>query len=172
VFKPLNGSLLTRNIHKKIIDTLTGEQGQRAGESFTSVTRDLEASRILDHDKYGSRIVLLDTPGFDDTERTDEEILRLIGEWLQTTYVESNPRVPYYPNDHICVDTRKKYYCRELCMCNESLIRGCPQHPTGISSCSQNSLVPEVQRTSSLPPQCGILLAPSLMPLERRGSTA
>jgi predicted GTPase len=77
-----------------MIDTLTGEQGQRAGESFTSVTKDLEASRILDHDRYGSRIVLLDTPGFDDTERTDEQILGLIGEWLQTTYGRIKPSCP------------------------------------------------------------------------------
>ncbi|KIM49737.1 hypothetical protein M413DRAFT_115376 [Hebeloma cylindrosporum] len=69
----------------QIIDTLTGQQGQRAKDSLKSVTKDLEASRILDHDRYGSRIVLIDTPGFDDSSRSDEQILKLIGEWLKKT---------------------------------------------------------------------------------------
>ena len=79
---------------EKIIDTLTGQPGLRAAESFTSVTQDLEAYRILDHERYGSRIILVDTPGFDDSNRTDEQILKLIGSWLKKTYVEldtSNP---------------------------------------------------------------------------------
>jgi hypothetical protein len=38
----------------------------------------------------------------------------------------------------------------------ESSIRGCPQHPTAISSCSENLLVAKAQRMSSLPPRCGI----------------
>jgi len=75
---------------KKIIDTLTGEEGRRAGASLESVTRDIEACRILEHETYGSRIVLVDTPGFEDSKRSDEEILKLIGEWLKKTYVKLN----------------------------------------------------------------------------------
>ena len=70
---------------EKIIDTLTGEEGRRARESLESVTRDVEACRILNHETYGSRIVLIDTPGFEDSNRSDEEILKLIGEWLKKT---------------------------------------------------------------------------------------
>ena len=58
------------------------------------MTQDLEAWRILDHEQYGSRIVLVDTPGFDDKNRTDEQILELIGSWLKKTYVELDPRNP------------------------------------------------------------------------------
>ena len=32
-------------------------------------------------DLYGSHIVLIDTSGFDDTKRTDVQILELIGKW-------------------------------------------------------------------------------------------
>jgi predicted GTPase len=70
---------------KKIIDTLTGEPGERAAESYTSVTQNPQAFRILNHETYGSRIVLVDTPGFDDSSRTDAQILELIGEWLKKT---------------------------------------------------------------------------------------
>ncbi|KIM49723.1 hypothetical protein M413DRAFT_21883 [Hebeloma cylindrosporum] len=72
----------------QIIDTLTGEDGKRAGSSLLPVTRDLSASRVLNHEKYHSRIVLVDTPGYDDTEKSDEEILKLIGDWLKKTYIE------------------------------------------------------------------------------------
>ena len=71
----------------QIIDTLAGEEG-RAGDSLASVTQDIAAYRILDHERYGSHIVLVDTPGFDDTKRTDAQILELIGDWLKKTYVE------------------------------------------------------------------------------------
>ena len=86
---------------KKIIDTLTGEPGKRAAESYTSVTKDLAAFRIMDHERYDSRIVLIDTPGFDDSSRTDEQILELIGAWLKKTYVELDPRNRYCLDNHI-----------------------------------------------------------------------
>jgi len=85
---------------KKIIDTLTGEPGRRAADSFASVTQDLTAFRILDHEEYASRIVLIDTPGFD-SSRTDAEILELIGAWLKKTYVELDPRNTYCLDNHI-----------------------------------------------------------------------
>ena len=119
-------------------------------------TKGVEASRILDHERYGSRIVLVDTPGFDDGWRTDEQTLELISKWLEKTYVELDPWDQYYPDNHICADIRNGYYYQGLCMSSESPIRGCPQHPTGISSRSLNSLVPKVQRMSSSLPQCGI----------------
>ena len=34
------------------------------------------------------RLVLVDTPGFDDSERSDTQILMLIAEWLERAYVE------------------------------------------------------------------------------------
>ena len=81
---------------KKIIDALTG-QPRRAAESPTSVTQDIEAIRVLDHERYGSRIVLVEIPGFNHWKRTDEEILNIIREWLENTYVELDPRNPPIP---------------------------------------------------------------------------
>ena len=148
----------------KIIDTLTGQPGRRAGESLKSVTKNLHASRILDHERYGSRIVLVDTPGFDDLEKSDLDILKLIGNWLKKTYIylhlQSSRR-----NNNIFTDTKNEYYYRGSCMCNESLICGCPQHPTAISSCSKNSPVPALQRRSFSPPRCGISSPPRLVNL-------
>jgi len=80
---------LTNSI-KKIIDTLTGERG-RAGDSLASVTKNLTAYRVLGHEQHGSRIVLVDTPGFDDSGRSDEQVLKEIGKWLEKTYVAFNP---------------------------------------------------------------------------------
>jgi hypothetical protein len=142
---------------------------RRAGDSLTSVTQDLAAYRILDHERYESRIVLVDTPGFDDTKRTDEQILKLIGHWLKKTCVQLNLSNPSYLDNHVCVDIRNEYYYRGSCMCKKSPNRGCPRHPIGISSCSRNSLVPGLQRTSSSPPRCGTRSAPGFK-VERSGS--
>ncbi|KAF9450923.1 hypothetical protein P691DRAFT_773577 [Macrolepiota fuliginosa MF-IS2] len=70
------------------IDLLTGQLGrssQRSGSALKSVTNHVQATRVK-HSKYGDRLVLVDTPGFDDTSRSDMEILMMISEWLQKTY--------------------------------------------------------------------------------------
>ncbi|KAF9533604.1 P-loop containing nucleoside triphosphate hydrolase protein [Crepidotus variabilis] len=61
----------------------------RAGSRLQSVTEAVEAIRLRGHSNYQDRIVLVDTPGFDDTYRSDMEILQLIGEWLKRTYKSS-----------------------------------------------------------------------------------
>ncbi|KDR74103.1 hypothetical protein GALMADRAFT_269593 [Galerina marginata CBS 339.88] len=68
-----------------IIDKLTG-QDKRVGHSLKSCTSAVGAVRIRGHPKYDDRIVVVDTPGFDDTEKTDQEILQTIAEWLVTTH--------------------------------------------------------------------------------------
>ena len=65
----------------KIIDRLTKET-QWAGTTVNSVTRDVRAVRIQ---LLGQNVVLVDTPGFNDTHRSDMDVLELIGEWLKTT---------------------------------------------------------------------------------------
>lgn len=40
-------------------------------------------------DIEGRRVVIVDTPGFDDTYIDDSEILRRIAVWLATSYVHS-----------------------------------------------------------------------------------
>ena len=71
----------------KVIDLLTGQPGKRAGDALQSCTRNVTAFRVLNHEKYGRRIVLVDTPGFDDVERSDMEVLEMISTWLLKTFV-------------------------------------------------------------------------------------
>lgn len=71
-------------MRSKFIDLLTGQQGRRAGDTLRSVTGQIQATRV-DHPRYGDRIVLVDTPGFGDTNRSDMEILGMIGDWLKKT---------------------------------------------------------------------------------------
>lgn len=49
---------------KKVIDTLTGQK-RRTGTTLQSVTDEVSAHRVLGHEKYGNKLVLVDTPGFD-----------------------------------------------------------------------------------------------------------
>ena len=42
-------------------------------------------------DLNGRRVMLIDTPGFDDTLKTDTEILKLIASFLANSYVLSHP---------------------------------------------------------------------------------
>ncbi|KAF5359442.1 hypothetical protein D9756_003449 [Leucocoprinus leucothites] len=72
------------------IDLLTGQVGRRAGNTLKSVTSVIEATRMpLPGDPEKRDIVLVDTPGFDDTTRSDMEILSMISEWLKKTYESS-----------------------------------------------------------------------------------
>jgi len=36
----------------------------------------------------GYNIVFVDTPGFDDTKRSDSDVLKMISDWLGITYVD------------------------------------------------------------------------------------
>jgi predicted GTPase len=71
-------------IFRQFIDLLTGQPGKRAGSGLKSVTAEIEATRVH-HPDYEKQIVLVDTPGFDDTTKTDMEILRMISDWLAKT---------------------------------------------------------------------------------------
>jgi len=51
-----------------------------------SYTTEVRAVRLSKHPVYGDRLVLVDTPGFDDTNKSDLEILQMISNWLQNVY--------------------------------------------------------------------------------------
>lgn len=55
----------------------------RVRHSLESVTIPVEATRVLGHPSFGDRIILLDTPGFDDTYKPDKKILEEISGWLK-----------------------------------------------------------------------------------------
>lgn len=71
----------------KFIDLLTRQSGKRAGDSLESVTTEIGATRMpLPGDPKEREIVLIDTPGFDGTMKSDMEVLIMINEWLVKTY--------------------------------------------------------------------------------------
>jgi len=71
----------------KFIDLLTRQLGKRAGDSLESVTTEIGATRMpLPGDPKEREIVLIDTPGFDGTMKSDMEVLIMINEWLVKTY--------------------------------------------------------------------------------------
>ncbi|KDR82113.1 hypothetical protein GALMADRAFT_135478 [Galerina marginata CBS 339.88] len=69
------------------INYLLGENQMRVGHQLTSCTSDLEVGYVnLSGEFQGSRLVIVDTPGFDDTYEGDTVILRRIAEWLEKSY--------------------------------------------------------------------------------------
>ena len=70
----------------KFIDTLTREVGRSSGATLEPVTKYVTGHRIKNHPVYGSSLVCIDTPGFDDTHLSDMEILEMISEWLVHLY--------------------------------------------------------------------------------------
>ncbi|KAF9467103.1 hypothetical protein BDZ94DRAFT_1280464 [Collybia nuda] len=56
-----------------------------AGDSLHSETSQIRAIRVL-HPRTKLPIVLVDTPGFNDTNMSDTQVLSMIAKWLETTY--------------------------------------------------------------------------------------
>lgn len=52
------------------------------GHGLQSCTEELQHAQF---DYNGRQVVLVDTPGFDDTKRSDTEVLKLIAAFLTTT---------------------------------------------------------------------------------------
>lgn len=75
LFKKNHGSFFLQ-----FIDNLA-KSTKLAGTTLKSVTQNVLAVRI---ELFDANIVLLDTPGFNNTYRSDVTILELIGEWLKT----------------------------------------------------------------------------------------
>jgi hypothetical protein len=55
----------------------------RIGTNLESCTAEVQLSNNFTLD--GRRVLLVDTPGFDDTHRSDTDILKLIAIFLETT---------------------------------------------------------------------------------------
>jgi GTP-binding protein EngB required for normal cell division len=74
------------------INTLLGEERMLVGHELTSCTIQPQAITINPIPRHsrlkGYRLVLVDTPGFDDTYMGDAEILGRIAKWLETSYRE------------------------------------------------------------------------------------
>ena len=64
----------------QIINLASGSN-LRVGEGLESCTDDVHVSQVFDLD--GRRVTLLDTPGFDDTNKSDTDILAVITAFLE-----------------------------------------------------------------------------------------
>ena len=69
------------NRSQKVIDTLTG-QNTRVGKTLKSYTDQVCAYRILSHEKYYDKLVLVDTPGLN-----AYDALETVTEWMENTWV-------------------------------------------------------------------------------------
>ncbi|KAF8420754.1 P-loop containing nucleoside triphosphate hydrolase protein [Boletus edulis BED1] len=67
------------------VNTAVGRTEVVVGNDLRSKTQEIQHIRCL-HPDGRRNIVLVDTPGFDDTMRSDAEILRSIADWLEVTY--------------------------------------------------------------------------------------
>ncbi|KAF8065332.1 P-loop containing nucleoside triphosphate hydrolase protein [Lyophyllum atratum] len=68
------------------INTFFGDPLAAVGNDLESKTKNVRHFGFLHPDFPGRRIMLVDTPGFDDTYLTDREILRRIAIWLARSY--------------------------------------------------------------------------------------
>ncbi|KAK0508385.1 hypothetical protein JMJ35_009469 [Cladonia borealis] len=66
-----------------LINTITGSSAVKIGSGLGSLTKKVEAVK-WQHD--GRIFVLVDTPGFDDTELSEEEVFSRIAQFLQLLY--------------------------------------------------------------------------------------
>ena len=61
------------------------DRSWNVGHSLQSHTSEVKAIRVLFSD--GISLVLVDTPGFDDTNKSDLDILKIIAKWFEDAYV-------------------------------------------------------------------------------------
>jgi predicted GTPase len=55
------------------------------GDALNSCTQEVRAFGCLHPDGSGRKVVIVDTPGLNDTERSDRSILETIAQWLEQT---------------------------------------------------------------------------------------
>ena len=71
---------------QQFINTITGfETG--IGHTLESCTNKIGAIRLSIPELADGDLVFVDTPGFDDTHKSDVVILKMVAEWLKSTYV-------------------------------------------------------------------------------------
>ncbi|KAG6331812.1 hypothetical protein ID866_7280 [Astraeus odoratus] len=65
------------------INKLTGRKEKKAARSLQSATQNIKEFKL---DRDGRHYVFVDTPSFDDIDRSDREVLRTIADWLDKKY--------------------------------------------------------------------------------------
>ncbi|KAG1740777.1 kinase-like domain-containing protein, partial [Suillus paluster] len=70
------------------INAATRSECARVGHDMESCTQGVTSFAYPHPDGSGRNVVFVDTPGFDDSVRTDHEVLKEIAAWLKKTYKE------------------------------------------------------------------------------------
>jgi hypothetical protein len=65
----------------QFVDFAIGQDAKTVGHGWQSCTTNIRAVRVT-HPTDGRPVVFVDTPGFDNTFKSDAEILTMIAEWL------------------------------------------------------------------------------------------
>ena len=65
------------------MNKLTGRDEERGANKLKSCTQGIREFKVP---TSGGQYVFVDTPGFDDTYRSDRDILRTIADWLEQKY--------------------------------------------------------------------------------------
>jgi len=73
----------------KFVEKATGIHGL-VGDGLESSTQELSVFRFTLPGDDNSSICLVDTPGFDNTNRADYEVFKMISKWLIETYVQTS----------------------------------------------------------------------------------
>ena len=71
-----------------MINQLAGKEVVVVGHDIESCTAEIISVIIQHPTEENRRIILVDTPGFDDTYVDDVEILKRIADWLAQSYVQ------------------------------------------------------------------------------------
>jgi GTPase Era involved in 16S rRNA processing len=72
----------------KFIKTVAKDSTNIAvGHDLESCTSEISTVRLSFPEHIANDIVLVDTPGFDHTNKTETDILKMVADWLKTTYV-------------------------------------------------------------------------------------
>ena len=57
------------------------------GHTLESCTSEISIVKLSVPELVDGDIVFIDTPGFDDTHKSDADILKMVADWLKSTYV-------------------------------------------------------------------------------------
>ena len=68
-------------VNSKFVECATRQAAQSVGHKLRSCTTDIRTVRIT-HPGDGRPLLLVDTPGFDDTVKSDVEILIMIADYI------------------------------------------------------------------------------------------
>jgi hypothetical protein len=71
----------------KFIEIATGLDTGGVGHTLESCTSEIKIVKLSVPELTDGDVIFVDTPGFDDTHKSDADILKMVADWLKTTYV-------------------------------------------------------------------------------------